>query len=76
MRALTIAAVMAALLTVPAYCQGMSGGKKHRGQEQKTEEQKKKPDDKAYNAAVSRIPNQKYDPWQIVRPSSPGSTGH
>jgi hypothetical protein len=60
-------------LVVPAYSQGMPGGKKHRGQEQKAGEQKPKSDDKAYNAALSRIPNQKYDPWQIVRPSSPGS---
>ena len=72
MRALTIVAVMLALV-VPAYSQGMPGGKKHRGQEQKAGEQKPKSDDKAYNAALSRIPNQKYDPWQIVRPSSPGS---
>ncbi len=72
MRALTIVAVMLALV-VPAYSQGMPGGKKHRGQEQKAGEQKPKSDDKAYNAALSRIPNQNYDPWQIVRPSSPGS---
>ena len=72
MRTLAIVAVMLALV-VPAYSQGMPGGKKHRGQEQKAGEQKPKSDDKAYNAALSRIPNQKYDPWQIVRPSSPGS---
>jgi hypothetical protein len=30
------------------------------------EEQKKKPDDKGYNAAPARIPE--YDPWQIVLP--------
>jgi hypothetical protein len=76
MRALTIAAAMVALLMVPAYSQEMPGGKKHRGQEQKTEVEKKKPDDKAYNAALSRIPNQKYDPWQIARPSSPGNATH
>ena len=76
MRTFTVAAVTGALLMVPAYSQGMPGGKRHHGQEQKTEGQKKKPDDKAYNAAVSRIPDQKYDPWQIVRPSSPGSATH
>jgi hypothetical protein len=58
MRTFTVAAVAVALLTVPAYSQGMPGGKRHHGQEQKTEGQKKKPDDKAYNAAVSRIPDQ------------------
>ena len=76
MRTFTVAAVAVALPTVPAYSQGMPGGKRHHVQEQKTEGQKKKPDDKAYNAAVSRIPDQKYDPWQIVRPSSPGGATH
>jgi hypothetical protein len=75
MRALTIAAVMFALV-VPAHSQGMPGGKKHRGNEQKAGDQKPKVDDKAYNAALSRIPNQKYDPWQIVRPPSPGAATH
>jgi hypothetical protein len=72
MRTFTAAVVTVALLTVPAYSQ-VSGGKRHHGQEQKTDEQKKKPDDRAHNAAVSRIPDQKYDPWKIVRPSSTGS---
>ena len=76
MRTFTVAAVTVALLTVPAYFKGMPGGKRHHGQEQKTDEQKKKPDDRAYNAAISRIPDQKYDPWKIVRPSSTGSATH
>jgi hypothetical protein len=76
MRGLMAAAIIA-LLTVPAYSQGMSGGKKHRGQEQKTDGQKKNPDDKAYKAALDRIPvpNKKYDPWQNMRPA-PGATTH
>jgi hypothetical protein len=76
MRTFAVAAVAVVLLTVPVYSQGMPGGKRQHGQGQKTEAQKKKPDDKAYNAAVSRIPDQKYDPWQIVRPSSPGNAMH
>jgi len=76
MRTFTLAALMVALVAVPAYCQGAPGGKKNRGQEQKPEAQTKKPDDKAYNAALSTIPNQKFDPWRVVRPSGPGSDTH
>jgi len=62
-----------ALLSAPSYAQEISGaqqtpgGKKHRGGGQKTEQQTKKPDDRAYNSALSRIPNQKYDPWHDLR---------
>jgi hypothetical protein len=42
-----MAATIMALLMVPAYSQGTSGGKKHRGQEQKTDGRKKNPDDQA-----------------------------
>jgi len=62
-----IAIAFVALLTAPSYAQDMPGGKgRHRG-EQKTDEQKKKPDDKGYSSALSRIPNQKYDPWHDMR---------
>jgi hypothetical protein len=77
MRTVTIAAVIVALLAAPAYSQGMSGGKKAgRGKEQKTES-KKPADDKAYKAALDRIPVPKkpYDPWQNMRPASAGA-GH
>jgi hypothetical protein len=59
-------AVTITLLTVPAYSQGTSGGKRHHG-EQKTEAQKKKPDDKAYNSALRSLPDRPYDPWREVR---------
>jgi hypothetical protein len=71
MRKLTLmqammAMAIVALLTVPSYSQEMSGGKRH-GREQKGTQPSKKPDDKAYNAALSRIPNQRYDPWRTAR---------
>jgi hypothetical protein len=55
------------LVTIPAYAQGMSGGKMHRQQEQKAEDQKKKPDDKGYNSSLAKMPDRKYDPWQNIR---------
>jgi hypothetical protein len=62
-----IAIAVVALVSAPALAQETPGGKgRHKG-EQKTEQVKKKPDDKGYNAALSRIPNQKYDPWHDVR---------
>jgi hypothetical protein len=49
---------------------GMGSGKgHHRGSsEQKTDAQKPKADEKAYKAALDRIPDGgKYDPWRNVR---------
>ena len=72
MRALLVA-VLVALLTVPAFAQvsagkGMAGG----GSQKPAEPPKSKPaDDKEYNAALSRIPEGKYDPWRAVRSGQP-----
>lgn len=71
MRALVVAAIVA-LLTVPAYSQGMMGGKRQ-GHDQKAEGPKKKPDDKEYGSALTRIPERKYDPWKAMRRD--GGTG-
>ena len=62
-----IAAVIIALLTVPSYAQGMSGGKGRHGRAQNAEQPKKKSDDKAYKSALDRLPDKKFDPWQNVR---------
>jgi len=69
MRTFVAAAVTIALLTMPAYSQGLTNGKKHHPPEQKTEESKNKVDEKAYKSALDRLPNQKqnFDPWQNVR---------
>ena len=71
MKSLVVAAVTAALLSGPAYAQAkMGGGGKGHRDDQKTDQQKKKPDEKtekAYKAALDRLPDQKYDPWRGMR---------
>jgi hypothetical protein len=69
-----IAAMATALLTVPAYSQAgggdnpaQSGGRRHRTQATTVDPAKKKADEKAFNDAVTRIPEKKYDPWGAVR---------
>ena len=70
----TIAAAVAilALIAMPAHAQ-MGGGKRQRGGDQKTEQKKPQVDDKAYKAALERIPEpkEKYDPWGVARPAEP-----
>jgi hypothetical protein len=70
MKAFMVAAAML-LIAVPAHAQ-MGGGKRHGGEEKKTD-QPKKIDDKAYKAALERIPEpkEKYDPWGVARPADP-----
>jgi hypothetical protein len=46
---------------------GMSGGKHRGGAGAKTTEEKPKADDKDYHAAISRLPDQKFDPWRNTR---------
>jgi hypothetical protein len=71
MRVLTVAAAMLALVAMPAYAQ-MGGGKRHQADDSaaKTDPAKKKADEKAYKAALERIPEpkEKYDPWGVARP--------
>jgi len=69
MKTLTAAAVILALIVVPAQAQ--VGDKRHRGDEKKTESKKPAVDEKAYKAALERIPEpkEKYDPWGVARPA-------
>lgn len=64
-------ALIFAALTVPAYAQGMSGGmpggKGRHGQQQRTEQPKRKADEKDYKSALDKLPDKKFDPWQGVR---------
>jgi uncharacterized membrane protein YkoI len=72
MKTFTVAAVMLALIAVPAHAQ--MGGKRHRGDDDKKTDQKKpQVDEKAYKAALERIPEpkEKYDPWGVARPAEP-----
>ena len=67
-KTLTVAAVTLALIAMPAHAQ--MNAKRHQGDEKKTERPEKKIDEKAYKAALERIPDskEKYDPWGSMRP--------
>ena len=71
MRTFTLAAAMLALIALPAHAQ--MGGKRHQGDEKKSEQKKPVVDEKAYKAALEKIPEpkQKYDPWGVARPAEP-----
>ncbi len=71
MKTITIAAFILALLAMPAHAQGRRGGQ---GDEPKAKQDNTpKVDDKAYKAALERIPEpkEKYDPWGVARPAEP-----
>jgi hypothetical protein len=55
------------VLTASAQAQSGGGHGKHGRQAEKSEPQKPKIDDKAYNAALRNIPDKKYDAWHGVR---------
>lgn len=59
-----VVALTIALMALPAAAE--AAGRKNRGSAQ-TAERKPKVDDKAYGAALSTLPNKKYDPWAGVR---------
>lgn len=70
MRSFVMALTAIALLAMPAYSQGLGGGRKHQPHDNATTEDKKpKVDEKGYKSALDRIPasEQKVDPWQNVR---------
>ena len=71
MKIFTVAVALLALIAMPAHAQ--MGGKRHQGDAKKTEEIKPQVDEKAYKAALERIPDskEKYDPWGIARPAEP-----
>jgi hypothetical protein len=75
MRTLAMAAALLALLALPAQAQ-MGGGKRHKDDDTKSEQKKPQVDDKAYKAALERIPEpkEKYDPWGAARPAAPDKT--
>ena len=71
MKILTVAAAVLALIALPASAQMQ--GKRNQGDQQKKEEKKPVVDEKAYKAALERIPEpkEKYDPWGVARPAEP-----
>jgi hypothetical protein len=72
-RIMVVAAAIASLLALPAHSQGL--GKKG-GRSGPPAENHPKVDEKAYEAALDRIPTPKkgYDPWGQMRPSEPAKT--
>jgi len=80
MRSLAMAAAVlavAALALSPAPAQmGGGGGKHHQGgNDSKSDQKKPQVDEKAYKAALDRIPEpkEKYDPWGVARPAGTDS---
>lgn len=71
MKRLAVAAALLALIAAPAQAQ--MGGKRHQSDDKKTDQKKPAVDDKAYKAALERIPEpkEKYDPWGVARPADP-----
>lgn len=69
MKRLTIAAVVLAMIATPTLAQGRRGGG---GGDDKKTEAKPKVDEKAYKAALDRIPEpkEKYDPWGVTKPAA------
>jgi hypothetical protein len=69
MKALTIAAIALGLLTAPASAQ--LNEKRHQHDAKKGEEKRPAVDEKAYKAALEKIPEpkEKYDPWGVARPA-------
>jgi hypothetical protein len=66
---LVIAAAIVSSLVLPAFGQSFKKGVPG----DKPTEPRQRIDDKAYNAALERIPTPKqpYDPWGVARPSEP-----
>jgi hypothetical protein len=73
MKTFTVAVAVATLALVAMPAQAQMGGKRHGGDDKKTDAPKNKIDEKAYKAALERIPEpkEKYDPWGVARPSDP-----
>jgi hypothetical protein len=68
--AIMLVAFAITLSIVSAHAQGMGGGGGHKHQKQtdRTEPQKSKADEKAYDAALKSVPDKpKPDPWQGAR---------
>jgi hypothetical protein len=72
MKTFTVAVAMLALIAMPAQAQ-MGGKRPQGGDEKKTDQKKPEVDEKAYKAALEKIPDskEKYDPWSITKPAEP-----
>ena len=75
-KALVVAATVISWLTLPAYSQGLGKRPGSGGYSGPPVEKHPPVDEKAYKAALERIPEptQKYDPWGVARPAEPAKT--
>jgi hypothetical protein len=72
--AVGVAVLVGVLAVTPASAQGqMGGGRRAPNEGGAKADQKPKVDEKAYKAALERIPEskEKYDPWSGARPNEP-----
>jgi hypothetical protein len=69
MKTFVAALAVMALIALPAHAQ--MGGKRPHSEDTKAAPKKPQVDDKAYKAALERIPEpkEKYDPWGVARPN-------
>ncbi len=69
MKTFAVALAMLTLIAVPAHAQ--MGGRRPHSEDAKAQPKKPQVDDKAYKAALERIPEpkEKYDPWGVARPA-------
>ena len=74
MTTLAVAAAIVSWLAVPAYPQSIQNRKSGGPSNPPPVEQHPPVDEKAYKAALDRIPvpDKPYDPWGIARPAEPG----
>jgi hypothetical protein len=65
---LTVMAALLAMIVTPVHAQ-----KRPHGDDQRKQEKKPVVDEKAYKAALEKIPEpkEKYDPWGVARPAEP-----
>ena len=76
MKRLMVAAAVLALIAAPVHAQMGGSGKRGKTDDKKTDDSAtKKVDEKAYKAALERIPEpkEKYDPWGVARPADPAT---
>jgi hypothetical protein len=72
MRFLVVVAALLVLMAWPSQAQ-MGGGRRHHNDASNAQQKKPQVDEKAYKAALERIPDskEKYDPWSGARPTDP-----
>ncbi len=75
MAAAVVSISMLMLCPVQAQMGGSGGRHRQGGNDAKSDQKKPQVDEKAYKAALDRIPEpkEKYDPWGVARPGAPDS---